>query len=75
MSFDWTILARNAASLTIDQLTICTAWGAKMPSEVRRRLLRHRHFAVHRFEPDCHRCRRGDERELVGLAITNLEVM
>jgi hypothetical protein len=23
-----------------------------MPSEVGRRLLRHRHFAVHRFEPD-----------------------
>ena len=46
MSFDllWTIPARNAASLTIDQLTICTARGAKMPSEVRRRLLRHRHL-------------------------------
>jgi hypothetical protein len=40
MSFDllWTTPARNAASLTIDQLTICTARGAKMPSEVRRRL-------------------------------------
>ena len=44
MSFDllWTIPARNAVSLTIDQLTICTARGAKMPSEVRRRLLRYR---------------------------------
>jgi hypothetical protein len=40
--FLWTIPARNAASLTIDQLTIRTARGAKMPSEVRRRLLRYR---------------------------------
>ena len=38
MSFDlfMTTPARNAASLTIDQLTICTARGAKMLSEVRK---------------------------------------
>ena len=46
------IPARNVANLTSTQLThLFAQLGAQiMSSEVRRRLLRHRHFAVHRFE-------------------------
>ena len=55
MSFDlflWKIPARNVASLTSTQFNsfICAAGGAKNVVRSRGRLLRHRHFAVHRFE-------------------------